>query len=371
MSERENITVPDCPKCGKNAVCTCNEPEYHASVPDYWGFALCDKCAKAMNAGTYKTHTQWCFACNESYISFKRHSGEVITDNNAEIENLKAKLAMKEKRIEAKTQEFAGSCKMLDERNQELEEQRDALKRYGAEDQKTIESLKAKIESMEYGSDQHDLICSAFGVEPDPAKPGDTAYEYVCSLSAKIEELEEQLELKTKDFTQACKVFGEHNQELEKEVASWNDLAKRWQSVAEAQIAKHDDLMQATNGHTLENVREIMKAAPPAEILKGSRLEVKCSGETMKTGEVAMWAPCIYVYPIVEYIEGDEITDELVLANGGRVQCETATIGGEWVGEKSFLVAVDRDSVFWTMVGDRINAFNTCRIKKSDLKKEI
>jgi hypothetical protein len=39
-----------------------------------------------------------------------------------------------------------------------------------------------------YDRDQHELICNALKVSPNPTDPGDTAFEAVCELLFKIEQ---------------------------------------------------------------------------------------------------------------------------------------------------------------------------------------
>lgn len=134
-------------------------------------------------------------------------------------------------------------------------------------------------------------------------------------------------------------------------------------------------IVDATNGHTLENIREIMKAAPPAEDLDGMRLSWRhvapnepvwdWAGEGWDSRNRAngkRMTKC----PIVEYIEGDEITDELVLANGGRVPCEVRDHEvEEWV--PNTLYEVEGGGLPFCC---KSGSWKHCRIKKADLKEQ-
>jgi hypothetical protein len=72
---------------------------------------------------------------------------------------------------------------------------------------------------------------------------------------------------------------------------------------------------------------------------------------------------------IAEYIEGDEITDELVVANGGRVPCEVSEFSDFTTKNKRILVAVkgkgSRFLTVWPEADHASGSWKYCRIKKS------
>jgi len=128
-----------------------------------------------------------------------------------------------------------------------------------------------------------------------------------------------------------------------------------------------------------ENIATIMQAAPPAENLEGLKLEYRLPKEgentwfyTNKPNEGCAWGAAgkhwqtlfLVRVPIVEWIENDDITDEMVVKAGGRVPCEVRDREEcEWVSETLLMVEEEMTCRFITVNTNRIK----CRIKKSDL----
>jgi len=203
-----------------------------------------------------------------------------------------------------------------------------------------------------------------FAMAPKDAQAKIEELEYANDVLKSMVDRWEATASKHLDLVNALKV---QRDELEDKANSYLDRIERLKKDFGVIYRENKGLREATNGHTLESIREIMKAVPPAEILKGSRLEVQCSGETMKTDEVAMWAPCIYVYPIAEYIKGDEIDHELAKQ---CPKCEIVMMDGTTL--TGDLVAVEADGTCYIYANGEVTQEPriNCRIKKSDLKKE-
>jgi len=130
------------------------------------------------------------------------------------------------------------------------------------------------------------------------------------------------------------------------------------------------NLMQVTRNHTLKNLEQIMKAAPAAEDLEGYEFELKVpingewwchNRESWYTAEGCLFPHFVRI-PIVEYIEGDEITDELP-DNHGRIPCEFSDDGIKWYGPQLLIEVIDTHF----RIHQR-GLFSHCRIKKSDLE---
>ena len=184
---------------------------------------------------------------------------------------------------------------------------------------------------------------------------------------------------KNLDLVNALKV---QRDELEDKANSYLDRIERLKKDFGVIYRENKELREATNGHTPENLEQIMKAAPPAGC-KFERREAKVGetfwnnwGEWIDIRHATPSWPVFVRTPIVEYIEGDEITDELVQLHG-RLPCEIQGEGSdEWV-KQGLLVAVDNpypgigSATYWTRHDGIMVGWYSCRIKKSDLKKEI
>jgi len=123
-------------------------------------------------------------------------------------------------------------------------------------------------------------------------------------------------------------VIYSNNKELKKENEERKEDIGNLQALAQGSIEHIHKLEAATNGHSIENIATIMKAA------------------------------------IVEWIEGEAITDELVRANGGRIPCEVLNRSEGW--EDDILLMVCRDKMNPFICKESNRAF--CRIKASDLQ---
>jgi len=126
---------------------------------------------------------------------------------------------------------------------------------------------------------------------------------------------------------------------------------------------------EITGNHTLENLRTIISAAPKAKA--GERVLVH-SRSDYRLGENRCVKVEFHSEPMVEYLEGDEITDALVLANGGRVPCKWKNAIGDWV--EGLLIAVDpnQETPSYVIMSKTSGAVGTgwkhCIIKKSDIE---
>ena len=178
------------------------------------------------------------------------------------------------------------------------------------------------------------------------------------------------------DLVNALKV---QRDELEDKANSYLDRIERLKKDFGVIYRENKELREATNGHTPENLEQIMKAAPPAGC-KFERREAKVGetfwnnwGEWIDIRHATPSWPVFVLTPVVEYIEGDEITDELVLANGGRVPCEVKDNDeDEWrTGRILLCVSRDTNEPFVVLVNGLWGSWGQCRIKVSDLKKEI
>lgn len=123
-------------------------------------------------------------------------------------------------------------------------------------------------------------------------------------------------------------------------------------------------------GYGQENLATILSAAPPQEDLEGYRLvyrHVYPGEEYWTAGKFDQW-PCghpvtslnpqLVRVPVVEYLEGDAITDEHAKL---RPPCRVGT--HEYPG---ILVYVDRAHTFPFVVNvsDEIGRWRDCRIRK-------
>jgi len=147
----------------------------------------------------------------------------------------------------------------------------------------------------------------------------------------------------------------------------WESMADKWKEFSKRQEAELKRLREATGGHSIENLNEFMKALPSAESVEGYTLEYR-----LPPNEGCAWGTAGRVWqtlflirtPKVEYIEDDDITDEMVRANGWRVPCEGKDgEGEEW--KEDTLYEVDRSIGFPFRCKKEI--WNHCRIKKSDI----
>jgi hypothetical protein len=118
--------------------------------------------------------------------------------------------------------------------------------------------------------------------------------------------------------------------------------------------AKLSEYNRATNGHTLENIKTIMQAAPSPEELEGFTL-LKVT--TTYRAE-----------PITEYIPTDEITDELV-DELGRISCEVRDTSKEQWQQGLLMEVILREEglIYAVRTTGETMPFEYCRIKKSDL----
>jgi len=139
------------------------------------------------------------------------------------------------------------------------------------------------------------------------------------------------------------------------------------------------DKRKLCEGYTPEQIRVILKTAPPLDTLEGYTLEygkliyvcdVWLSGKWIKS--VGLLTPCGSVLmriPIVEYLEDDEITDEHAKL---RPPCECKDGGDDFKTGRT-LIAVRDMADTWPFIvlrddGRRIDTAAHCRIKKSDIK---
>jgi len=199
----------------------------------------------------------------------------------------------------------------------------------------------------------------------------------------------EQLEQKTKDFAESCKDLDERNQELKKErdeVKEEREALKRYGAEDQKTIEelKRDmegvveenrklvknsfDLYSATAGHTPENIATIMGGMPSADELNGMKVD---EVELTAVAYPYFYSVSVRCTPIAEWIENDDITDEMVVKAGGRVPCEVQTSTQGW--EEGQLVAVEKFSNDPAIVMLKDGAcehvkLGEVRIKKSDLE---
>jgi len=124
-----------------------------------------------------------------------------------------------------------------------------------------IANERKELEKLRYGHDQHELICYTLKAEPGPNKPGDTAYEYVCSLVGDNEQLKGKVQKVTAIATEKYKQLG----------GKYSALEEAYEKVA----GRLTGLRKATAGHTVETVEAIMKHVPPSGLSDGLMLKIE------------------------------------------------------------------------------------------------
>jgi hypothetical protein len=152
---------------------------------------------------------------------------------------------------------------------------------------------------------------------------------------------------------------------------------------SDAETAEH---WHAVRKYSLDNLREIIKAAPPAESLEGYTLEYRIPDicdEYWAGTQRGFWVtknnnegpPLLTLVrtPIITYLEGDAITDELIQKHG-RLPCEfqwgSGSISGDW--EAANLVAVEKslDLPYAVLFEGDVEFSGKCRIKTTDIPEE-
>jgi len=210
-------------------------------------------------------------------------------------------------------------------------------------------------------TDERQGECTAAAIYWEPKQPEEPKKEL------KIELLQQRIELlqqKAEVMNGAVEILEDKCQQLRE---SHEQVAEHWHLVRE---------------YSLEQLREICKSIPPPEDLEGYKLEIrqaKCGDEYWLGRH---WETCyadrmqheyLVRVPIAEepeYIEGDEITDELL--KRGRVICEVFDpLVEEWL--QTLLLMVDcsynnEPSFVTKPVGcDNRVLWKQCRIKRSDI----
>jgi len=125
---------------------------------------------------------------------------------------------------------------------------------------------------------------------------------------------------------------------------------------------------KATNHHTLENLEAIMGALPEAKDLEGENLcATGCWDDLTDENGSSRWKLSLLLIAdrTPQYLEGNTITDAMVVEAGGRVLCEVRDVHSTpWKDE--LLMGVDPDSIMkFICWGD---AWKHCRIKATDLE---
>jgi len=112
------------------------------------------------------------------------------------------------------------------------------------------------------------------------------------------------------------------------------------------------ELVDATNGHTLENIRAIMEHMPSGSEVAGETICDVDGGLTYS------------LKPIVKWIEGSAITDEMVRKAGGRVPCMVRDFeNDEW--EPDLLYEIDLSKKYSFLCKE--DCWINCRVKATDL----
>jgi len=145
-----------------------------------------------------------------------------------------------------------------------------------------------------------------------------------------------------------------YTSDLKAEIERLKESVVNLQALAQGSASRVHELEEATNGHTLENVRAFMELLPSGRDLEGLLVcDIDC-GFTFNTKS------------IVEHVEGSNIKP-----GPYNVPCEVRDFEGEqW--EESTLVAADlsrshpRFCTFDEKEG--CSDWDYCRIKKTDLK---
>lgn len=130
-----------------------------------------------------------------------------------------------------------------------------------------------------------------------------------------------------------------------------------------------------------DQLKTILAAAPPAESFEGFTLEFR----TVKPGDEwwnhvdgvwELWSGQAFQHfirtPIIEYIEGDDITDELVQKHGGRINAQGRDNkdGGEWADIELYRVFSQLNNRFMGTVRTESpysGFWPYCRINKADI----
>lgn len=143
-------------------------------------------------------------------------------------------------------------------------------------------------------------------------------------------------------------------------------------------VEMHGDICSCPTCHSLPHKYtpeqwEVFKhLLPDPETLKGYRLEYREPRINEEYFKRKAWHKARLVTqkflvrtPLIDYIEDDEITDELLVENGGRLPCEVRNCEeGPWSTTTLTMVAEH----FWTLPVEGRAGWHHCRIKKSNLK---
>jgi len=232
-----------------------------------------------------------------------KRSDEMSGKHTAEYIELK-------KNSEKQTADFAECCKALDERRLKIRAECDRLRVEFIQKASTLETERDELKKELQENIESSLIVDA---------QREDAVNEKTTLKRRLQETEDKYVLRSVELV---------------------------------------DLRKAINGHTPENLKEIMKGIPePAD------LEHSTIGAVGSWDENDNWNMSIILTPVVEYIEGDAITDAMVVAAGGRVPCDVRRYEEGWIDDTLFMVDSKTDRKF---VCQKSN-WQRCRIKTSDL----
>lgn len=254
--------------------------------------------------------------------------------------------------LEKKTKDFAEACKDLNERCLKMKEERDELRDQRAGDIGNNNKLVLERACLKKENEERKEEIGALRAENE-------------GLYGQNNELEDKL--------QALKARVRDKLKKHREV-----LQARLQETEDKYVLRSVelvDLRKATAGHTPENIATIMKTAPPAEDLEGctfildyakdgDEIFTKISGWEFWIGGKVTATKFLIRKPVVEWIENDDITDEMVVKAGGRVPCQVHQRSLGWADDTLLMVSLSKTNKF-ICEGDN---WAYCRVLKSDLE---
>jgi len=110
---------------------------------------------------------------------------------------------------------------------------------------------------------------------------------------AEINRLHDQRDQKTKDSAEC--------DDLRKCCEDLKIMVDRWESIASKQAGEIKALREATAGHSVENISEIIQAAPPAESLEGKKLKASNSSDYNNNWHISIFISSNHKDPEMVY----------------------------------------------------------------------